>query len=191
MTNFSLIRLKQCCGVIGGVLLASAIPACNAVSPSQSSSTKPSPVASSSLSPSPILSASSTPPPNDAERLEQEAAQVIQNYYSAIDRHDYTQAYSAWEGEGTASQQSFEQFKQGFATTASTAVEVGQPNRSEGAAGSSYIEIPVTVTAAVTTDGTSQRFRGSYVLRRVNDVPGSTPEQRKWHLYSANLTQVH
>ncbi|HEY9827993.1 MAG TPA: hypothetical protein V6D19_21355, partial [Stenomitos sp.] len=50
-----------------------------------------------------------------------------------------------------------------------------------------YIEIPVTVTA-VTTDGTSQRFRGSYVLRRVNDVPGSTPEQRKWHLYSANLT---
>lgn len=190
MTNRSLSKLKQCCGGIAGVILASAITACNAVPLSQPSATSPSPVASPAISPSPTLSAAPTPPPNDAEMLQQEAVQVIQDYYSAIDRRDYTQAYSAWEGEGKASQQSFEQFKQGFANTASTAVEVGQPDRLEGAAGSSYIEIPVTVTA-VTTNGTPQRFRGSYVLRRVNDVPGSTLEQRRWHLYSANLTPVH
>ncbi|MEH1914320.1 hypothetical protein [Nostoc sp.] len=43
---------------------------------------------------------------------------------------------------------------------------------------------------AVATNGTPQRFRGSYVLRRVNNVPGSTPEQQRWHLYSAKITQV-
>jgi hypothetical protein len=188
--NLSLIRLKQHPMVVAGVSLALAITACSASSPSQPSSANIPPVAS------PLLASSSAPPaspphaPNDAEAFQQEASQVIRDYYSAIARRDYAQAYSAWEGDGTASQQSFEQFRQGFANTASTAVEVGQPGRLDGAAGSSYIEIPVTVTA-VTTNGTSQRFRGSYVLRRVNDVPGSTPEQRRWHLHSANLTQAN
>jgi hypothetical protein len=190
MTNLPLIKLKQCYEVVGGVLIVNAITACNVVSKPQLSSPNTSPVASSSISPSPTLSASPTPLSNNAETTQQEAVQVIRDYYNAIDRRDYTQAYSAWEGEGTASQQSFEQFKQGFATTASTAVEVGQPGRLEGAAGSSYVEIPVTVTA-VTTNGTPQRFRGTYVLRRVNDVSGSTLEQRRWHLHSANLTQVN
>jgi hypothetical protein len=96
----------------------------------------------------------------------------------------------AWDRDGAASQQSFQQFKQGFANTASVAVEVGEPGKLDGAAGSVYIKIPVTVTA-ITRNRTRQRFRGSYVLRRVNDVPGSTPEQRRWHLYSANITQVN
>jgi hypothetical protein len=95
----------------------------------------------------------------------------------------------SWEREGATSQQSFEQFKQDFANTESTAVEVGEPGRVEGAVGSSYIEIPVLITA-ITTDGTSQQFRGSYVLRRVNDVAGSTSDQRRWHLYSAKITSV-
>lgn len=69
-------------------------------------------------------------------------------------------------------------------------VEVGDPGRLDGAAGSTYIEIPVTVTA-VTQQGTPQRFQGSYVLRRVNGVPGSTPEQQQWHLYSAKITQAN
>jgi hypothetical protein len=87
-----------------------------------------------------------------------------------------------------ASQQTFEEFKQGFAQTASVSVNVGEAGAVNGAAGSLYVEIPVTVTA-VTTAGTRQQFCGSYTLRRVNDVPGSTLEQRQWHLYSADLNQ--
>lgn len=176
---------------VGGVLLAIAITACNASAESQPS------FANTPLVASPSIASSPTPPPVSltqtvavAEPIQQEAVQVIRNYYSAIAHRAYKQAYLAWEGNGAASQQSFKQFKQGFANTASTAVEVGEPGRLDGAAGSVYIEIPVTVTA-VTTNGTRQRFRGSYVLRRVNDVPGSTPEQRRWYLYSANLTQVN
>lgn len=192
MINFSLyIWLKQHRMAVAGVLLTIAITACNTPAKSQP------PAANTSSVASPSIASSPTPPPVsltqsavDAKPLHQEAAQVIRNYYSAIARRDYKQAYLAWEGDGAASQQSFEQFRQGFANTASAAVTVGEPGRLDPAAGSVYIEIPVRVTA-VTKNGTGQLFRGSYVLRRVNDVPGSTPEQRRWHLYSANITQVN
>ena len=205
MIKFSLcIWLKQHRMTIGGLLLPIAITACNASFKSQPSSANTPQVAmliasSPTLPPTSPTQSSSSPTPSlvsptqsaaGIESLQQEAVQVISDYYSAIARRDYEQAYSAWEGDGAASQQSFEQFKQGFANTTSVTVEVGKPGRPDPGAGSIYIEIPVTVTA-VTTNGTPQRFRGSYVLRRVNDVPGSTPEQRRWHLHSANITQVN
>ncbi|HEY9623937.1 MAG TPA: hypothetical protein V6C78_26505 [Crinalium sp.] len=193
--NFSLHTcLKQYRMAAGGVLLIIAITACNTSAKSQPPSSAPS--VASSFESKPTLPLPSPPSPvslsqnaTDVEPLQQEAVQVIRDYYRAIAQRNYQQAYSAWEGNGTASQQSFEQFQQGFANTACVAVEVGSPGRLDGAAGSSYIEIPVTVTA-ITKDGTPQRFHGSYVLRRVNNVPGSTPEQRRWHLYSADITPI-
>ncbi|MEH2391988.1 MAG: hypothetical protein V7K21_10145 [Nostoc sp.] len=206
MMKFSLyIWLKQHRIAIGGVLLPIAITVYNASFKSQPLSANTPPIASLLIASSPTLpptspiqSASSPMAPlvsptqsaAGTEPLPQEAVQVIRDYYSAIARQDYKQAYSAWEGNGAASKQSFEQFKQGFANTTSVAVEVGKPGTPDPGAGSIYIEIPVTVTA-IGTNGTPQRFRGSYVLRRVNDVPGSTPEQRRWHLHSANITQVN
>ena len=137
-----------------------------------------------------IVGAITTRPFCLAETQPQQAVQVIRDYYRAISRRDYKRAYLAWDEDGARSQQSFEQFEQGFANTASAAVDIGKPGRLDGAAGSIYIEIPVTVTA-ITTDGTQQRFRGSYVLRQVNHVPGSTSEQRRWHLYLANMNRVN
>ncbi|QIR36332.1 hypothetical protein HCG51_05880 [Tolypothrix sp. PCC 7910] len=190
-SNFPLsIWLTQHRRVIGGMLLAIAITGCNNSGTSQVSSVNSPSVANISDTSSPTSSPVS-PTPNTADnQLEQEAVQVIRDYYSAIAIRDYKQAYSTWSGDGAASQQSFEQFQQGFANTASVAVEVGEPGKLEGAAGSLYINIPVTVTA-VTADGTPQRFRGNYVLRRVNNVPGSTPEQRQWHIDSAKLTKAN
>lgn len=185
--NIFLMRLNYPCVIGGGILLVTSLTACHA-SLSRSLASTPSPNANRSLASSPFSPAAAMQ--NSNTSLLQAAVQVVRDYYSAIARHDYEQAYAAWDGAGAASQQSFEQFKQGFANTASVAVEVGEPGQLEGAAGSSYIEIPVAVSAR-TTDGALQQFRGSYVLRRVNDVPGSTPEQRKWHLYSANLAPVH
>jgi hypothetical protein len=193
--NFSLHTcLKQYRMAAGGALLIIAITACNTSAKSQPPSSAPS--VASSFESKPTLPLPSPPSPvslsqnaTDVEPLQQEAVQVIRDYYRAIAQRNYQQAYSAWEGNGTASQQSFEQFQQGFANTACVAVEVGSPGRLDGAAGSSYIEIPVMVTA-ITKDGTPQRFRGSYVLRRVNNVPGSTPEQRRWHLHSADITPI-
>lgn len=154
------------------------------------------PVHSSPSSETPQPNASSSPRKSlaqsvqDGENSQQQAAQVIRHYYDAINQKDYESAYADWSANGTANQQSFEQFKQGFADTASVKVEIGEPGRINGAVGSLYVEVPVTITAT-TVNGTTQHFTGSYALKRINDVPGSTPEQRMWHLYSAKITPVN
>jgi hypothetical protein len=178
MNNFSLsIWLKQHRLTVTPIVLSVAIATYNTPAKSQ-------PPNANLPSSANLLSETNVNP------SQQEAVQVIRDYYHAIARRNYKQAYSAWARDGAASQKSFQQFKQGFANTKSTAVKVGKPGELNGAAGSSYIEIPVTVTA-ITKNGTRQRFRGSYVLRRINDVPGSTAKQRRWHLYSAKIAQVN
>ena len=116
------------------------------------------------------------------------AIAVVKNYYNALDRSQYQQAYSYWDNNGSASGQSFDAFKKGFAKTLSTQVEIKNPDRIEGAAGSRYIRIPVTITAT-TTDGKVQNFVGKYTLRRTV-VDGATPEQQRWHIYSADISKT-
>lgn len=114
------------------------------------------------------------------------AAAVIRTYYDAIDRKDYARAYRSWGGGGAASGQTFESFVRGFAETETVKAEVGPPGRIEGAAGSRYATVPVAIEAK-TTGGTTQRFAGTYALRR-SVVDGATPEQRSWHIDSARIT---
>lgn len=116
----------------------------------------------------------------------EQAADVIRRYYSAINAGDYATAYAAWGNDGRASGKSFTGFRKGFDDTRSVRVSIGTPGEPEGAAGSIYVEIPVAVDATL-DDGTRQHFTGTYTLRRVNDVPGSSQAQRRWHLESARL----
>lgn len=55
-------------------------------------------------------------------------------------------------------------------------VEVGSLGPTEGAAGSIYTTIPV-----VFVDDT-HHGPADVVLRRVNDVPGSSETERRWHI---------
>ena len=137
--------------------------------------------ASTTASDDPIASGTALPPPTASD-----AASVVGRYYAALDRGDFRAAYALWGNDGQDSHQSFADFKRGFAGTAATSVTTGTPTNGEGAAGSIYIDVPVTVSARL-KDGKRQRFVGHYTLRRVNDVPGSTAEQRRWHLYDADL----
>ncbi len=57
----------------------------------------------------------------------------------------------------------------------------------EGAAGSSYVDYTVQLYGRL-KDGKEFKSRGTMTLRRVNDVPGSTQEQRKWHIYKADFS---
>ncbi|MDC7831763.1 MULTISPECIES: hypothetical protein [Pseudomonas] len=125
------------------------------------------------------------PLPSSAEA----AAAVVQRYYRALDARDYGTAWQLWGDDGQPGN-SYEKFRQGYARTRSVQVTLGQPGPVEGAAGSSYVSIPVTVKARL-TDGTRQTFSGSYQLRRLNDVDGASAEQRRWHLDSAKLRQQH
>ena len=127
------------------------------------------------------LAAAPEPTPADA-------ASVVSAYYAAIAAGQYPRAYALWSGGGQASGQSAQQFAGGFSDTASVSVAVGAPGRVDAAAGSRYIEIPVTVTAT-RTDGSVHRYAGTYTLRRAV-VDGATAEQRAWRIASADLREI-
>ena len=128
------------------------------------------------------------PSPGGSASDAQEAAGVVRRYYEAIHAGDFRRAYALWGEGGAASGQTFEAFAAGFARTARVEAEVGEPGRVEGAAGSRYVEVPVVIRA-VTDAGEKQRFEGTYTLRRTV-VDGATPEQRRWHLYKADVKRI-
>ncbi len=109
----------------------------------------------------------------------------MRTYYAAVAAGDFARAYALWGHGGGDSHQTFAEFRSGYAHTASVDAEVGPPGRVEGAAGSRYVDVPVTVRARTDT-GQEQCFRGTYSLRRAV-IEGATPAQRRWHLYSADL----
>lgn len=115
------------------------------------------------------------------------ARATIEAYYAAINSGDHLRAYQLWSDSGRASGQTAEEFIEGYAETSSVQVVVGD-GIVEGAAGSRYVELPVEIRA-VTRDGSEQHFAGRYVLRR-SVVDGATPEQRSWHIYSAEVGRV-
>lgn len=130
----------------------------------------------------------STSPALPAEPSAEDAVAVVRGYYAAIDAGQYPRAYALWSGEGSASGQSAAQFAGGFADTAQVVVEPGEPGRVDAAAGSRYIEVPVSIRAT-RDDGSVHRYAGSYVLRRAV-VDGATAEQRAWRIASADLREV-
>lgn len=116
------------------------------------------------------------------------ALAVLDAYFRAINAHQFHEAYHLWSDDGAALGLTLEEFARGYDRTRSTVYRAGRPGRIDGAAGSRYVEIPVTIEA-MTTDGVRQRFTGDFVLRRVV-VTGARPEERSWHIYSASIHQV-
>ena len=118
-------------------------------------------------------------PPHEASV--EAAVEVVQAYYAALSRHDYRAAYAIWTGGHDPAA-----FRRGYAHTARVTVTPIPPFRADPGAGQVYAEIKVVVHA-VLDDGTRQRFRGSYILHRVNDVDGSSAADRRWHIKSGRL----
>jgi hypothetical protein len=112
-------------------------------------------------------------------------AQLVRRYYDAIQAGKYDSAYSLWGQSGQASGKNSAAFSAGFAQTAQVRATVSDSIHVEGAAGSQYATVPVVVDATL-RDGTRQHFEGTYTLRRAM-VDGATLEQRRWHIYSADL----
>ena len=113
------------------------------------------------------------------------AADVVRRYYSALNARDYETAWTQWGSEGPPNQ-TRAAFEAGFARTRATRVTIGALPPSEGAAGSIFQTVPVTVDATL-ADGKRQRFKGDYTLRRVNGVDGATADQLRWHIDAARL----
>ena len=71
-------------------------------------------------------------------------------------------------------------FTKDFSRYSHLRATTGSPGGQEGAAGSIYLSLPLTVSGKI--DGKDASRSGSIVMRRVNDVPGSTEKQRQWHI---------
>ena len=132
--------------------------------------------------------ADTVPAPADDGPGADAAVQVIRDYYSAINRHEYGSAYALWSSQGQASGKSSAAFAEGFADTSGVSVQIGQPGPVDAGAGQRYIEVPVSLVARQ-VDGSEKRFRGTYVLRRTG-VDGASADQRAWLIQSASLSEA-
>lgn len=108
---------------------------------------------------------------------------VVSSFYNAITRHEYARAWSYYQdGEGVAP---FDAFVKGYASTASVTVAFGQ-SAQEGAAGSTYWTLPVSLDA-VTTAGKHTYFAGCYTLRLVQPQIQEEPPFRPLHIVEGHL----
>lgn len=114
------------------------------------------------------------------------AVATLRAYYAAIDARDFARAFAAWGSSGPPGDPSLSKFAAGYAGTDSVRLSAGAPGRIEGAAGSRYVDIPVTVHAF--EHGTAVLYTGTYTLRRTV-VTGAAPSDARWHLYRADLVR--
>ena len=147
----------------------------------------PPPPSAPAIPASPVSPTPAAVPPTPESGTSVAAAKtVIDAYFAALATGHYEQAYRMWGGNGEASGMSLAQFTASFTKYKIYDGTAYRPGEIEGAAGSAYIEFPVTVTGLLAKGG-GFHLSGPMTLRRVNDVDGSTPEQRHWHIASSGL----
>lgn len=116
----------------------------------------------------------------------QGAGQVLQLFGGLLEQRQFAEAYNQWSDGGRASGMTKAQFMTAYDKYGDIHSQVGAPGPMEGAAGSAYVEIPFRLYGKLKT-GEPFNFVGPVTLRRVNDVPGSTAEQRNWHIYRSEV----
>jgi len=105
------------------------------------------------------------------------AGQVMQLYGGLLEQRRFGEARKLW---GSAAS-SGKEFAEQFADYSEIHTQVGKPGGMEGAAGSSYVTVPFVVYGRLKS-GRQFNRSGTATLRRVNDVPGATAEQLRWHI---------
>lgn len=104
------------------------------------------------------------------------AVALVQGFADLLNTRKFDEAYMLL-GPGAPPRGDF---GQRFARYSKLNVTVGSPGAEEGAAGSIYLSVPLHISA--TLGGKDENRDATAILRRVNDVPGSTEAQRRWHI---------
>ena len=107
---------------------------------------------------------------------------VAEAYIDAVARRDFTFAALVWD-DPVIDEARLAALFEGYGAPT---IEIADL-RMEGAAGSAFC----TVTGALTDPADPARppRQGEIVLRRVNDVPGATPEQLRWTIRSSTFVE--
>ena len=106
----------------------------------------------------------------------QGAGQVLQQFAALIEQGRFGEANAL--GEDDPADQ--------FTRYSETHAEIGAPGPIEGAAGSLYVEIPIRFHGKL-KDGKAFSRDATATLRRSNDVPGATEQQRRWRIYRLEM----
>lgn len=116
----------------------------------------------------------------EAERGEEGARNLLLAWASAMEDRAFDAAYALFGDYADRIGQNASEYLATFADYRTVRATIGE-GELEGAAGSIYYEVPVALSGMMTNGGTYLR-EGKITLRRVNDVPGATPSQLRWHL---------
>jgi len=110
------------------------------------------------------------------------AVKIVERFADLVEQRRFDEALQLWgdNGQGEAA------LAAAFDKYATIDATVGKPGDTEGAAGSIYVDVPLTLSGKLKSGG-RYSVSGPISLRRVNDVPGSTAEQRRWHIYASDL----
>jgi hypothetical protein len=127
-----------------------------------------------------VYTASAPADPRSAEG----AAEVVRTYFDLIEQKKFDEARMLVGPKPPE----LKLFIRKMAFYPLYRARVGKPGRMEGAAGSSYVEVPIQTYGR---DAQGQLFSRleTVQLKRVNDVPGATPEQLRWRIYQITLQQ--
>ncbi|MGA0607076.1 MliC family protein [Phenylobacterium sp. VNQ135] len=106
----------------------------------------------------------------------QGAANVVQTFYAYLEAGKVDEAAKLMRNAAPPDVSRYSSYH----------AQVGAPGQIEGAAGSLFVETPVVIYGRLKT-GQEVHQSGRVVLRRVNDVPGSTTEQRQWRIERIEL----
>lgn len=116
----------------------------------------------------------------------QGAGQAMQRFGGLLEQRKFAQARMLWSDDGRASGLTEAEFVAAYDKYAEIHSEVGAPGVPEGAAGSIYVDVPFRLYGTQ-KGGKPFDMVGPVTLRRVNDVDGSTEQQRQWHISRSGL----
>ena len=124
----------------------------------------------------PVPAPAAAPERQAAEQDPQAARAVLQRYFTLARSGRWDEAARLWSDERRAAAfaaelREFGEFQPSIAA----------PGRVEGAAGSIYVSISLQLLRD-SRSGIEALSDGTAVLRRANDVPGSTAGQRQWRI---------
>lgn len=119
-------------------------------------------------------------PPAQRETVDPKSSEaavaLVRAFAKLIEQKKFDEAYMLLGPNAPARSR----FDHDFASYRDLEVSVGAAGDQEGAAGSIYLSVPVTISG---DSGHERSSRSATVLlRRINDVPGSTEAQRHWHI---------
>jgi len=107
--------------------------------------------------------------------------QVLRRYFALLGRHDYQAALRV-----RLNDMPLRTFAAAFRPYLSYHGRVGRAGDYEGAAGSSYAEVPVTIYGRLRNDRPFSE-RGTVTMRMVHPIPGATVAERRWHIYRTDV----